>query len=92
MVTGTRFDRWISLWHEFVLWLVKPFTRCGNDGLCIFLGAGFPERVKVDDEWLWQLVVYDGYGRTPIYLYHCPWCGRKLKPAAPGPDAGGEQA
>lgn len=74
MVTGTRWSVWAGRWSEFVLWLVSPFTRCGNDDLCPFIRSEF---AQFNGE-LWELKIDDGYS-TPIYVYYCPWCGRKLK-------------
>lgn len=71
MASGNRFDFLAAWWFELVSWLVKPFTRCGDDDRCIFTS----QFARFNGE-LWELVVEDG---APVYVYYCPWCGRKLK-------------
>jgi hypothetical protein len=68
-------DNWLRRWDEFVLWLLGPFSRCGSDDRCPFIPAAFAT-FNAEDK-LWKVVVDDGYA-TPIYVYYCPWCGRRL--------------
>lgn len=71
MISGTRWDRLRGRWREFVLWLVRPFTRCGNDKLC----PSFADEFAEHDGDNWNIIL-DG---TPVYVYYCPWCGRKVQ-------------
>jgi len=54
-------------------WLTRMLLTCDGNRC-----GGSPLIFEEDDEGLFPLRVIDSEGETKIYVYFCPWCGRRL--------------
>jgi len=73
MKQGTFWDRIRGRISSVYEWFTRPFLSCDGNrcsgGLDLFVA---------DEEGLFPLLVMQGKEVEGIYVYFCPWCGRRM--------------
>ena len=73
-----RFVQLKLMWGILWDWLSRPFLTCDGNRCGGYIKPQF--LFKQDDEGLHPIVVKDDGWEYTIYVYYCPWCGRKMRP------------